>query len=86
VTYLALVKDGSEAVEELKRRDDVALNQNSSKDSRCGPPSCAYGHLEEPLFEWELSEGCITSSAAAEYGIHVDRVRGRFKAPGCGAS
>jgi len=59
------VKDGSEAVEELKWRNDMALNQNSGQDGRRSPPSCADWHFEEPLLEWKLSESCIASAAAA---------------------
>jgi len=49
-TYLAFVKHRAIAVEQLEGCDDVTLYQNSRDHSRCCPPSCAHGHLKEPLF------------------------------------
>lgn len=54
-TYLALVVDGTEAVEELEGRDDLALDQNAGDDCSRGPPARAGRHLKEPLLERYLS-------------------------------
>ena len=50
-TYLLLVKDGSEAVEELEWCEDLALDQNTAYHCRSCPPSCADWHLKEPLLQ-----------------------------------
>ena len=68
-TYLALVEDGTIAVEQLERREDVTLYQDSSQDRRCCPPPCAYWHLEKPLFQGQLTHRSI--AAAAQHCSHV---------------
>jgi hypothetical protein len=56
-------------VEQLKRREDLTLNQDAGDDGRGGPQAGADGHFEEPLFERELShcatESSVSSAAAA---------------------
>lgn len=47
--YLALDKDGSEAVEELERSDDVTLDQDGCYYGGAGPVACAHGHFIKPL-------------------------------------
>jgi hypothetical protein len=68
-TYLAFVKHSPIAVEQLEWRDDMALYQNSRYHRRCCPPSCAYGHLKEPLFQRQLTQGSI--AAAAQHCSHI---------------
>lgn len=67
-SYLTLVKHGAIAVEQLEGREDVTLYQDARQNCCCGPPSCANGHLKEPLFEWELSQRTV---AASQHCSHV---------------
>lgn len=81
VPYLLLMEDSAEAVEELEGCEDLALHQDASDDRGRGPPSCADGHLEEPLFQWQLAQGSISAAddrghAARDEGIVV-RTMGR---------
>jgi hypothetical protein len=54
-TNLALEEDGTDAVEELEGRDDVALDQHARAQRCRHPPACAYRHLVEPLLEREAA-------------------------------
>jgi len=47
--YLAFEEDGADAVEELERREDAALDQHTRAQRCRHPPSRAHGHLVEPL-------------------------------------
>ena len=67
-TYLAFVKHRTVAVEQLERREDMTLYQDSRHHGRRCPPSCAYGHLEEPLFQGQLTQRSI--AAAAQHRSH----------------
>lgn len=60
---LALVEDGAEAVEEVEGADDVALHEDAGHYCGRRPVSCAYGHLEEPLLQRELSAHAAVASA-----------------------
>ena len=51
--YLASKEYGAYTVEQLERRDDVALHQDRGAESCRHPPACTHGHLVEPLFERE---------------------------------
>ncbi len=55
VTNLALEEDSSDAVEQLERRYDVALYQHARTQRSRHPPPSTYGHLVEPLLEWEAT-------------------------------
>lgn len=68
--YLILDEHGSEAVEELERSDDVALDKKGNGDGSCRPPSGTDRHLVEPLLEWELPD-CSSAGATAEHVVHV---------------
>jgi hypothetical protein len=53
--YLTLEEDGPHTVEQLERRDDVALHQHT-RTQRCRhPPASAHGHLVEPLLKREAA-------------------------------
>lgn len=52
-----------EAVEQLKRREDLALHQNACDYCRRGPPSRANGHFEEPLLKGQLAQSAAISTA-----------------------
>lgn len=54
-TYLGLEEHQTEAVEQLERRDDLAMDQNGGGNRCYCPPACYWGHLIEPLFERELA-------------------------------
>ena len=69
IFYLVLDKHSAEAVEQLKRRDDMTLNQQRCQDRGSRPPARADRHLVEPLFEGELADR--SSLGPAEHIIHV---------------
>ena len=70
--YLALDKDGSEAVEELERSDDVTLDQDGCYYGGAGPVPRAYGHLVEPLLQWKLADRTtLGSSARSKHVVHI---------------
>ena len=70
--YLALDKDGSEAVEELERSDDVTLDQDGCYDGGAGPVARAYGHLVEPLLQWKLADRTtLGSSTCSKHVVHI---------------
>lgn len=81
ISYLLLMEDGAEAVEQLERSEDLALHQNTGDDCRCGPPSRAHGHLEEPLLERQLAQCTIST---ANDGGHAAR-EGRCCRSGAGS-
>ena len=70
-TYLILHKYSPEAVEELKWRDDVTLDEHGGDDCSCGPVPRAGGHLIEPLLQWELSYRSASSPGPTEHIVHV---------------
>jgi hypothetical protein len=70
-THLAFLEHSAIAVEQLERREDVTLYQDSRHDGRCCPPSCAHGHLEEPLFQGQLAHRSV--AATAQHCSHVER-------------
>jgi hypothetical protein len=41
VTYLVLIEHGTERVEELERRDDLALYERRGQNRSCCPPAGA---------------------------------------------
>lgn len=67
--YLTPHKDGAEGIEELKGRQDVALNQQARHDSGSGPPSRADGHLKEPLLQRQGTQ--IATSCSSQHCSHV---------------
>jgi hypothetical protein len=67
--YLLFVKNGSEAVEELEGREDLALHEDSGDDRGRGPPSRAHGRFEEPLFERKLAQ---TTAVSSDDGGHFE--------------
>jgi hypothetical protein len=67
-THLALEEDGADAVEELEGRDDVALDQHTRTQRRRHPPSCAHGHLEEPLLQREAAHHAVPASKNVCHG------------------
>lgn len=70
--YLALDKDGSEAVEELERGDDVALDEDGCYDGSAGPVARADGHLVEPLLQRELADRtALGPSTRSEHVVHI---------------
>lgn len=60
-TYLTPHKDGPEAVEQLKGRDNVALHQHACTEGGGHPPARAYGHLVEPLLERKLAHHAVAA-------------------------
>ena len=62
------MEDRTVAVEQLERVDDAALHQHSRDHCSCCPPSCAYWHLEEPLFQRHLPQRAI---AAPQHSRHL---------------
>jgi hypothetical protein len=44
VSYLGLSEDGAEAVEELERSDNLALNKCARDNCSCCPPSSTQWH------------------------------------------
>lgn len=71
VAHLASIKHGPEAVEQLKRSDDMALHQHTGAQHRRHPPPGAHRHLVEPLLQRELSHHAI---ARAEHVGHVEQL------------
>ena len=69
--YLVLYENRSEAVEELERGDDLTLHKYRRRDCSRTPPTCADGHLIEPLFERERSRSTTSSSKKV---IHIHDV------------
>lgn len=67
-TNLAPYKDGTEAVEELEGRHDVALDQQACAQSSRHPPSRAHRHLVEPLLKRELADHA-TASERVGHGV-----------------
>lgn len=55
LSYLLFVEYRPETVEELERREDLTLYQHAGHYCCRGPPSCASGHLEPPLFYWQAA-------------------------------
>lgn len=53
-TYLRLDIDGTETVEQLKRSEHMALDENGGGHGSSSPPSRARRHLIEPLFQRKL--------------------------------
>ena len=69
------MENRAKAVEELKGREDAALHEQTSHNSRGRPPPRADRHLEKPLFERELTcEGIVAAWASAEDGVHGEKV------------
>ena len=64
IAYLSTVEDGAVAVEELEGIHQLALHQGAGEHRSCRPPSCANGHLPEPLLERE-------SAAFSHHLIHA---------------
>jgi hypothetical protein len=67
-TYLAPIENGPEAVEELERREDMALHQHARAQGRRHPPPRAHGHLKEPLLERESSHHAVTARKHVGHG------------------
>lgn len=76
-THLTLEENCPHAVEELVGRDYMALHQDASTQCGCHPPSCADGHLVEPLFEWEASHHAIPTSEHIRHGCKAGYARSR---------
>ena len=55
--YLVLDEYGTEAVEELKGCDDLALNQDAGCDGGGGPPPGTHRHLIEPGLKGKVAAG-----------------------------
>ena len=71
--YLRFVVYRTEGVEELKRCDDLALEQYGCKDRGCSPVSCTWRHLKEPLLQWELADLSHTAISSTQHGSHDPR-------------
>lgn len=74
---LALVPDGAEAVEELKGRNDVALDEYAQNDCDGGPPASANRQLVEPLLERKLSHHALAGPKHSGHGGGSCRRGGR---------
>lgn len=74
MTYLRLDIDRPEAVEQLQRRQDMAMDQDRCRDGRRCPPSSHRGHFIEPLLERELPS---LPSIAPDGGHSVEDPRRR---------
>ena len=73
--YLTLAEYSSKAVEQLKRRHNLALHERTREHcSRC-PPSRAQWHLPEPLLERETSLTTYTAVSSTHHLIHIELVR-----------
>lgn len=55
LSYLSIFKYRTVTVEELEGVDDLALHEGAGENCGGGPPSCADGHLPEPLLEREAA-------------------------------
>lgn len=77
-SYLTLVKDGPVAVEELKWRKDMTLNQRTGHDSRSSPPPRTDWHLEEPLLQRYLTQLAFAASEQSRHCVSWIRVGGLF--------
>ena len=73
-TNLVLIEHSPEAVEELERRDYLALYQCRGENRSCCPPACAERHLPEPGLEREAS--CLS----AHHLIHLERLLRKLEA------
>lgn len=71
--HLALVEDSAVAVEQLKGRDNVALNQDADDDGNSGPPASAHGQFIEPLLQRELAHHTVATSEHGRHGGRWDR-------------
>jgi hypothetical protein len=68
VTYLVLIEHSTERVEELERRDDLALYERRGQNRSCCPPAGAQWHLPEPGLEGEAG---LRSHCAHLVHVHV---------------
>jgi hypothetical protein len=68
--YLALEEDGANAVEQLKRRDDVTLHQHTCTQRSRHPPASAYGHFVKPLLKREPAYAAHHAVPARQYVCH----------------
>lgn len=71
--YLASEEDSPEAIVELPRVNDGALDQHTGTDGGCHPPARAYRHLEEPLLEWKVSHEAIAALYRCHGGACLNR-------------
>lgn len=71
--HLALVEDSAVAVEQLKGRDNVALNQDADDDGNSGPPASAHRQFIEPLLQRELAHHTVATSEHGRHGGRWDR-------------
>jgi hypothetical protein len=68
VTYLVFIEHSTERVEELERRDDLALYERRGQNRSCCPPAGAQWHLPEPGLEGEAG---LRSHCAHLVHVHV---------------
>jgi hypothetical protein len=69
--YLVLVEHCAEGVEELKRRDNLALYERGCEDCGGCPPAGAQRHFPEPSLEGEAG---LRSHCAHLVHVHVARL------------
>lgn len=67
---MVLDEDGAETVEELERRDDVALYEDGGGDCGGGPVAGADGHFVKPLLERKLAYATAVGGTA-KHVVHV---------------
>ena len=73
--YLASKEYGAYAVEQLERRDDVALHQHRGAESCRHPPACTHGHLVEPLLERESTHhATVPALQRLCHGCGIDKL------------
>ena len=70
--YLVLDEHGAEAIKQLERGDDVALNQQRCCYCSSRPPARTDGHLVEPLLEGKLADSSSLGPAEHVVHVHVD--------------
>ena len=66
--YLVLVEYRAEGVEELERRDNLALYERGCEDCGCCPPAGAQRHFPKPSLEGEAG---LRSHCAHLVHVHV---------------
>ena len=66
--YLVLVEYRAEGVEELERRDNLALYERGCEDCGCCPPAGAQRHFPEPSLEGKAG---LRSHCAHLVHVHV---------------
>jgi len=71
LTYLVLVEDSAEGIEELEGRYDLALYKGRGEHCCCRPPAGAEGHFPEPGFEGEAGLASHAAVSCAHHLVHI---------------